>query len=573
VSERSLHGLAASPGVAAGDVWLFDASEAPDEPHRGHDAERAAALGALVAEAAELGAQAESLRAYGFADEAEILAANQLMALDPLLRDEVARLTAELTAPEALRAATARNADLLAALDDPLLAARATDVRELGRRAARSLAGGVAAPPRGVPVVVVASDLGPADVADLRTSEEVVVAIALAHGAATSHAAIVARSLGLPMVVAVGEDILDHADRAVVDGDDGVLYLDPSLERTRWAAAEMERLADRRRSLARSRALPPVTRDGRWVTLLCNAATTVEIDAGLSAEADGVGLLRTELAFLDATAWPTEGEHERALAPLLALLSGRVATVRVLDFGEDKTPPFLHGTSKRGLALLLEQPKQLAAQLRALLRSAGDVDLRVLLPLVESVGQMRTVRALLRAAAADVGWSGTMPSLGAMIETPDAARHAREIARESDFLSLGTNDLVQYTLGYHRAEPLATAASAADPRVLTLIAATVDAAHATGVTVEVCGESASLPELSALYVGLGVDELSVAPARIDEVRATVRALRADLAADAVTRSLAAESQDAALAIARRLLSDELGHEEHEVLGGRDGVLA
>lgn len=320
MSERSLHGLAASPGVAVGDVWLFDATEGPDEPHRGHETESAAALGALAAEAAELGAQAESLRADGFTDEAEILVANQLMALDPLLRDEVTRLTAELTAQEALRAAAARNADLLAALDDPLLAARATDVRELGRRAARALAGGVARPPEGVPIVVIASDLGPADVAELRTSEAVVVAIALAHGAATSHAAIVARSLGLPMVVAVGEDLLERADRAVVDGNEGLLYLDPSLERKRWAVAEMERLADRRRSLARSRALPPVTRDGRWVTLLCNAATAVEIDAGLAAEADGVGLLRTELAFLDATAWPTEVEHERALAPLLALL-------------------------------------------------------------------------------------------------------------------------------------------------------------------------------------------------------------------------------------------------------------
>jgi phosphoenolpyruvate-protein kinase (PTS system EI component) len=573
VSERDLHGLAASPGVAAGEVWLLDARELPDEPHRGHEAEAAAAVGALAAEAAELGAQAESLRADGLADEAEILVANQLMALDPLLRDEVARLTAELTAPAALRTAAARHAELLAALEDPLLAARATDVRELGRRAARSLAGGVASPPASGPLVVVASDLGPADVAELRTSKAAVVAIALAHGAATSHAAIVARSLGLPMVVALGDDLLAPAARAVVDADDGVVYLEPSLGRRRWAVAEMERLADRRRSLARSRALPPVTHDGQWVTLLCNASTTVEIDAGLAAEADGVGLLRTELAFLEATAWPTEAEHERALAPLLALVPGRVATVRVLDFGEDKTPPFLAGTTERGLALLLDRPDHLAAQLRALLRAAGDAELRVLLPLVESAHQMRSVRALLRTAAADAGWSRPLPPLGAMIETPEAARRAREIALESDFLSLGTNDLVQYTLGYDRTEPLATAASAADPRVLALIAATAEAAHATGVTVEICGESASLPELAALYVGLGVDELSVAPARIDEVRATVRALRADLAAAAATRALAAESQDAALAIARRLLSGELGNEQHEVLGGRGGVLA
>jgi phosphoenolpyruvate-protein kinase (PTS system EI component) len=375
------------------------------------------------------------------------------------------------------------------------------------------------------------------------------------------------------MVVALGDELLDRADQAVVDGNGGGVYLDPSLERKRWAVTEMERLADRRRSLARSRALPPVTHDGRWVTLLCNAATIVEIDAGLAAEADGVGLLRTELAFLEATSWPTAADHEHALAPLLALLPGRITTVRVLDFGEDKTPPFLAGTTERGLGLLLERPEHLAAQLRALLRTAGETELRVLLPLVESAHQVRAVRALLRAAAVEAGWSGPLPPLGAMIETPDAARRAREIALESNFLSIGTNDLVQYTLGYDRAEPLATAASAADPRVFALIAATVEAAHAAGVTVEICGESASLPELAALYVGLGVDELSVAPARVDEVRATVRALRADLAADAAARALGADSQGAALSIGRGLLSDELGHEEHEVLGGRDGVLA
>jgi phosphoenolpyruvate-protein kinase (PTS system EI component) len=479
---------------------------------------------------------------------------------------------------EALSLLTAAQALLLDELPetrDPARRAsivrRATRFREEGLVAAGS--GGGSAPPTSGPVVVVASDLGPADVAELRTSEAAVVAIALVHGAATSHAAIVARSLGLPMVVATGNDLLDHADRAVVDGNDGVVYLDPSLDRKRWAVTEMERLADRRRTLARSRALPPVTRDGRWVSLLCNAATTVEIDAGLAAEADGVGLLRTELAFLEATAWPTEAEHQQALSPLLALLPGRVTTVRVLDFGEDKTPPFLSGTNERGLGLLLHRSEHLAAQLRALLRSAGETELRVLLPLVESAHQMRDVRALLRSAALETGWSGPLPPLGAMIETPNAARRAREIALESDFLSIGTNDLVQYTLGYDRAEPLATAASAADPHVLSLIAATVDAAHATGVSIEICGESASLPEVAALYVGLGVDELSVAPARLDEVRATVRALRADLAGAAAARALACDSQDAALAIGRALLSDELGHEEHEVLDGRDGVLA
>jgi phosphoenolpyruvate-protein kinase (PTS system EI component) len=274
-------------------------------------------------------------------------------------------------------------------------------------------------------------------------------------------------------------------------------------------------------------------------------------------QADGVGLLRTELAFLEARAWPTENDHVAALEPLLALLHGFVATVRVLDFGSDKTPPFLAGIQTRGIELLLAHPDALSSQLRAILRLAGGLDLRLLLPLVESADQVRAVRRLLQVAAADVGWTPELPPVGAMVETPLAAERAHEIALEADFLSIGTNDLVQYTLGLDRMQPLATAHSAADPRVLSLIARTVEAAHEAGLTVEVCGEAASVPDVATLFVGLGVDELSVAPARIDELRTTVRVTSASDAAAAAAASLSGES----------------GNEQGEVLGGLGGVVA
>jgi phosphoenolpyruvate-protein kinase (PTS system EI component) len=242
---------------------------------------------------------------------------------------------------------------------------------------------------------------------------------------------------------------------------------------------------------------------------------------------------------------------------LLALLGGLVATVRVLDFGSDKTPPFLAGIETRGIELLLEHPDALVAQLRAILRLAGGTELRLLLPLVESAEQVQAVRRLLSAAAADVGWTAAVPPVGAMVETPLAAERAREIALEAEFLSIGTNDLVQYTLGLDRAQPLATARSAADPRVLSLIARTVEAAHDAGLTVEVCGEAASVPDVATLFVGLGVDELSVAPARIDELRTTVRITSASNAA----------------AAAAAVVSGEGGNEEGEVLGGLGGVVA
>jgi phosphoenolpyruvate-protein kinase (PTS system EI component) len=559
MTERVIRGLAASPGVAVGRVLLHDAPIAQEQPHRGAAVEAAAALAALDGVAAELGRRADRLRADGFQPEAEILDANRLMALDPLLRGDVERLSIHATAGAALRTASDRHAGLLATLDDPLLAARATDVRELGRRAARRLSPNGSRPVAEGPFVLVADDIGPADVAELRDSDGSIIAVALAHGAATSHAAIMARSLGLPMLVGAGGEILDATPETVVvlDGDSGHAYLHPTEERLEWGREHVARLVRERAQHARERALPPVTTDGQWVTLLANAATTVEVRAAVEMQADGVGLLRTELAFLEAGAWPTEDEHVAALEPLLTLLGGLVATVRVLDFGSDKTPPFLAGIETRGIELLLEHPDALAAQLRAILRLAGGTELRLLLPLVESADQVRAVRRLLRAAAADVGWTAAMPPVGAMVETPLAAERAREIALEADFLSIGTNDLVQYTLGLDRTQPLATARSAADPRVLSLIARTVEAAHDAGLTVEVCGEAASVPDVATLFVGLGVDELSVAPARIDELRTTVRVTSASDAA----------------AAAAAVLSGESRNEEGEVLGGLGGVVA
>jgi phosphoenolpyruvate-protein phosphotransferase len=571
MSGDTLRGLAAAPGVAVGRVLLLDAPADDDEPFRGPELERARAVAALEQEAEELASRAARLRRDGFGAAAEILEANRLMALDPLLQGEVERLTEKLPAAVALRTATERSAEVLAALPDAMLAARASDVRELGRRTARSLAPRTRHARDGGPAVLVAGDLGPADVAELRESEHAIVGIALAAGAATSHAAIMARSLGLPLVVGAGDDLLQAREGTtiVVDGDGGVAYLAPDSAREAWGRTQMERRAQAQRRFARERALPPVTRDGHWVSLLGNAATSVEVRALLEAEAEGIGLLRTELAFLEARAWPSEEDHFAALAPLLTSLHGQVATVRVLDFGEDKTPPFLAGVATRGIELLLEHQDALTAQLRALVRAGTDTELRVLLPLVESPAQLRTVRRLLREACA----GRRMPPLGAMVETPEAVRRVGELALEANFISIGTNDLVQYTLGLDRTEPLATARSAADPAVLRLVAETIEGAHEAGLTVEICGEAASVPELAALFVGLGVDELSVAPARLDEVRSTVRAISREEAASIAGRALRAASADEAIALARPLLSGEAGDQQSELFGGLDGVVA
>jgi phosphoenolpyruvate-protein kinase (PTS system EI component) len=219
------------------------------------------------------------------------------------------------------------------------------------------------------------------------------------------------------------------------------------------------------------------------------------------------------------------------LAPLLAPLSGRVATVRLLDYGGDKTPPFLVGQAGRGIELMLGSPEALHAQLSAILRAGPDVDLRILVPMVTQVEQVTAVRSALRAA----GGNRTAAKLGAMIETPAAAARAEELARELDFLSLGTNDLTQLVLGLDR-ETSGTS-PVARPEVLRLVDATIRAGLAAGIPVEVCGEAASDPATIPLLVGLGADELSVGAARVGEVRELIRSLDSAACRELAERSL------------------------------------
>jgi phosphoenolpyruvate-protein kinase (PTS system EI component) len=300
--------------------------------------------------------------------------------------------------------------------------------------------------------------------------------------------------------------------------------------------------------------VPAVTRDGRGIRVLGNASSVAEVRMTLQAGAEGVGLLRTELAFLDAARWPSFDEHLRALDPVLSELAGRTATVRLLDFGGDKTPPFLHGVQGRGVELLLQEPEALAAQLRAILVAGKESHLRLLIPMVTEPGQVRAVRAALDEVATRVQTSP--PLLAAMVEVPAAAAMADRIAAEVGLLSIGTNDLTSFQLGIERARP--GRAPAHHPAVLRLIADTVDAARRAGIPVEVCGEAACDPLVMPLLVGLGIDELSVGAAAVALVRSWVRALDHGEAAAVARRALDAESAADVQALARplrRLLDD------------------
>jgi phosphoenolpyruvate-protein kinase (PTS system EI component) len=540
VGERVLEGTPASPGIGVGVAWrLVEALDAAGPVSAEAREQECEAAGAALAAAADaLSALTAELSAEG----AEIVETGALMARDPALLHgvEEAILADGLTAGQAIIRVTGAHADAIAAVADDTLAARADDVRSLGRRAAALASGrGETAPPGGE-LLLVAHDLGPADVAEFASS---LAGIALAGGGATAHAAIVARSLGVPMVTGLYEQLLDIPDGAplVIDGLRGTLIHEPSIDRARVAKAEMDarRLAATRAHDLRER--PAVTTDGRRIAVLANVASREELQLGLGAGAEGIGLLRTELAFLDAAGWPSEQQHTDALMPILAALGGRPAVVRVLDFGVDKSPPFLHDVGARGLELLLGHPEAFVAQLRAIMLAARQHDIRILLPMVDEPEQLTRSRDMIKAVSTELG-VGRVPPLGSMIETPAAVRNAAAIAARSDFLSIGTNDLTAATLGADRFA--ANKAQAHHPLVLRSIAASVSAAHEAGIPIEVCGEAASDPIMLPLLVGLGVDELSVGAAQVGGVREWIRQLdaaeTAGLARSALTMDDAGE---------------------------------
>jgi phosphoenolpyruvate-protein phosphotransferase len=562
MTERVLAGVPASPGTAFGEVRHLDAGDEIDASVLDDAARPAAAqraLAALARSAHELEDLSASLRAEGRSEEADILDAGMMMAEDPVLVDAVERavLTRGLAAASAIRVEVEAIAAQLDMIGDPELAARAADVRSLARRASRLASEDAVASDRSMDgdAILVASDLGPADVIELDGD---VRGIALAVGGVTGHAAIVARGLGLPMVVGVGRDLLSlrEGELCIVDGDRSVVIASPDQDDVDTVRRAMVAARESRARAMSARALPTVTRDGHAIRVLANAATPTEVRAALEAGADGVGLLRTELAFLEAQHWPTVAEHRRSLNPTLSQLKGLTATVRLLDFGGDKTPPFLKGVYGRGVELLLDDPDALSWQLEAILETGDATELRILIPMVTEPGQVRAVRAAIEPIAARRG--SRVPLVAAMVEVPAAAVMADRIAPEVGMFSIGTNDLTSFQLGIDRTRPGGSPAH--HPAVLRLVADTVDAARATGIPVEVCGEAASNPLVMPLLVGLGVDELSVGAAAVARVRAWVRALDHGEASRIARRALNAESAAEVESLERplRLLLDDAG---------------
>ncbi|MFI1566837.1 putative PEP-binding protein [Streptomyces sp. NPDC020490] len=554
MTRRTYPGRTAAPGTALGFLHRTDrppADTVPSPPAGGDPARQITdAFDAVAAALLDLSA---ALRARGEDEQADIMEVNGYLAQDADLREQAVKHTRQgLPAPAAVRQAVDTYAGIIAALDDPTLAERAADIRQVGRRVLARLHGETApAPDR--PLVLAAHEIGAADL--LEPGRTVTAAVSVTGGP-NSHAAIVARSLGIPLLLAVDPALLDEEDgqEMLLDADRATAVADPGDDERGSALHAMEAARARRDALAAERHLPARTLDDHLVVVRANVATPADARATLTAHADGVGLLRTELPFLHHRAWPTRAQHTAALVPVLRPLAGRTVVVRTLDFADDKLPPFLStghadGRIGRGLPLMLAQPEAFADQFRSLLAAGAETDLRIMIPMVASVDELRSCRALLESAAAELGVSA--PPLGIMVELPEAVAAADDLAREAAFFSIGSNDLTCQILGLDRRDPAATPAMAAHPDVLRAVSEVVAAAHRHHRQVSVCGDAAAHPLVAPLLIGLGCDSLSVAPAALDEVRARVRRLHHGTCATTATAALALRTPEDVWRLAER----------------------
>jgi phosphoenolpyruvate-protein kinase (PTS system EI component) len=512
----SYRGQPVSEGIGVGEIYLGDAPSAAGPAGPGTEDDVRAAFAAVARDRATL---AGRLRARGQDVEAGIVDIAALIAADPaLVGPALEAVRAGAGGPDAVWAAGQAQAALLAALPDPDLAQRADDVRQVARAVADHLRGTGAPPPPAGTFILVRREVDPADL--ILLAEAGLAGAVSVGGGASSHAAIVARGLGLPMLAGADPRVLAAANghAAILDAAAGELIVDPA--GPELAAARAAAPAN-----ATARSLPEgggasaevKTADGEPVTLLCNVASAAETRLGLSCGAAGVGLLRTEIGFTGASGWPSEADHLAQLTPILGQLEGRPAVVRLLDFSGDKVPPFLAGrpAGEQGLTALLGAPGALARQLRAIVLAGRRTRLSVLVPMVRTLDEVARVRAALARACAEAGLEP--PELGIMVEVAATAAAAAAFAPAVDFFSIGTNDLSSEVLGLDRADPGTRPALAADPRVLALIERVAGAAAVAGVKVSVCGDAAADPLVLPLLLGLGIRTFSVGAARVGQV--------------------------------------------------------
>jgi phosphoenolpyruvate-protein phosphotransferase len=547
-ATQTVAGLSASPGLAIGPLCHFRqrkivvASTAKDPA-----AEEKRLQEAIATAQSELDQIYQEVKKRTGAGKAAIFRAHIEFLNDVQMIDETLdRIRKGHSAGWSWQQVIENRVQDMAKLDDPVLSGRATDLGDVGTRVLRHLAQVVDDKPfvPQKPMILAAEDLTPSDTANLDPAR--ILGFCTASGGPTSHTAIIARSLGIPAIVGAGPALLKQRDgvQVILDGSNGILYIEPEEADVRAAQAVQAILADQRDSEHRTRFEPAITTDGHRIEVVANIASAAEAEQAVNGGAEGVGLLRTEFLFLDRSEPPTEEEQYRAYSQMVKALGGLPLIIRTLDIGGDKNLPYLHLPPEdasfmgiRGIRLCLAKPELFLPQLRAIYRTAQHGPVKIMFPMISTIEDLSAAKDMADQVRRDLG-APEVP-FGIMIEVPSAVAMAEELAREVDFFSIGTNDLTQYTLAMDRLHPmLAKQADALHPAVLRMIDRTVQAAKSAGIEVGVCGGVAADPKGAVILTGLGISELSVSIPSVAAVKAQLRKLSLSDATSLAQKALA-----------------------------------
>jgi len=574
--EKLFRGIAVSAGICRGKILVLDRAQHVIIKRKLADAETTVEVGrfekALVQTRQQISEVQRRLTENMGTKEGDIFDAHLLMLEDRMLVDEVIRTIKEqkVNAESAFHTVSERYAAALAAVDDEYLRERANDMRDLTSRVLDNLLqvkSQVDLRKITEPCILVGHDLSPSTTAQL--DKKMVLGFVTDIGGKTSHTAIIARSLGIPAVVGLktASEEFETGDYALLDGYNGTVVVNPT-DQTLFEYGQLSRIkASLAEKLLEIQKQPAVTLDGKIIHLSANIEDQNDIEAVIANGAEGVGLFRTEYLFISRASLPSEEDQYKAYQQVAATLKPHPVIIRTLDLGGDKFASHLQLAQEmnpflgwRAIRFCLAQPELFRTQLRAILRASAEGNVKMMYPMISGLDELNQANALVEKCktelrAEKIPFDEKM-EIGAMVEIPSAALIADALAKRLKFFSVGSNDLIQYTLAADRTnEKVSHLYEPTHPAILRLIKMTVDAAHQHGIWVGVCGEIAGDPVLAPLLIGLGVDELSAAPPVVPQVKYIVRRLKLAEAQELAAFALQCESPSEIYARCQKLARD------------------